>query len=172
MALITGSQLGAYEILGAIGAGGMGEVYRARDPGSVATSPSRCCRRRCRGDPAALARFEREAMSVAKLSHPNILSIFEFARTDGTSFVVMELVEGVTLRSMLSSGALPMRRALAYGVQLAKGMAAAHARGIVHRDLKPENVMVDAPGPGEDPGLRPGEAPRPARRGRNARGQG
>ena len=142
MALITGSQLGAYEILGAIGAGGMGEVYRARDPRLDREVAIKVLPPSLSNDPATLARFEREAMSVAKLSHPNILSIFEFARTNDMSFVVMELVDGVTLRSMISSGALPMRRALSYGVQLAKGMAAAHARGIVHRDLKPENVMV------------------------------
>ncbi len=142
MALITGSRLGSYEILGPIGAGGMGEVYRGRDPRLDREVAIKVLPPSLSSDPAALARFEREAMSVAKLSHPNILSIFEFARTDGTSFVVMELVDGVTLRTMISSGALPVRRAVAYAIQLARGMAAAHARGIVHRDLKPENVMI------------------------------
>jgi eukaryotic-like serine/threonine-protein kinase len=142
MALITGSRLGSYEILGPIGAGGMSEVYRGRDPRLDREVAIKVLPTSLSSDAAALARFEREAMSVAKLSHPNILSIFEFARTDGTSFVVMELVDGVTLRTMISSGALPVRRAVAYGVQLARGMAAAHARGIVHRDLKPENVMI------------------------------
>ena len=120
----------------------MGEVYRARDPRldrEVAVkvlSPSLAL------DRNALARFEREAMSVAKLSHPNILSIFEFAHDGGTAFVVMELVEGETLRARLEHGALPPRRAVAYALQIAKGIAAAHARGITHRDLKPENVMI------------------------------
>ena len=81
-------------------------------------------------------------MSVAKLSHPNILSIFEFAQDGGTAFVVTELVDGETLRARLDAGALPPRRAVAYALQIAKGIAAAHARGIVHRDLKPENVMI------------------------------
>ncbi|HYN06281.1 MAG TPA: protein kinase [Vicinamibacterales bacterium] len=142
MPLTPGTRLGAYEIVAAIGEGGMGEVYRARDPRldrEVAVkvlSPSLAL------DRNALARFEREAMSVAKLSHPNILSIFEFAYEGSTAFVVMELVEGETLRARLAHGALPSRRAVAYALQIAKGLAAAHARGITHRDLKPENVMI------------------------------
>ncbi|MBA3642384.1 MAG: protein kinase [Acidobacteria bacterium] len=86
-------------------------------------------------DPTALARFEREAMSVAKLSHPNILAIFESVQDGGTAFVVTELVDGETLRARITAGALPQRRAVAYALQIARGVAAAHARGIVHRDL-------------------------------------
>jgi eukaryotic-like serine/threonine-protein kinase len=128
--------------VGGLGAGGMGEVYRARDPrldrevAITVLSPTVAT------DPGALARFEREAMSIAKLSHPNILAIFEFGREADIAFVVTELVDGETLRTRLDAGAIPARKAIAYALQVARGMAAAHARGIVHRDLKPENVMI------------------------------
>ena len=142
MPLTSGTRLGPYDILAPLGAGGMGEVYRARDPRldrevAIKVLPAALAR-----DPDALARFEREAMTVAKLSHPNILAIHEFGRDDGTAFVVMELVPGETLRARLERGALPSRRAVAYALQIARGIAAAHARNIVHRDLKPENVMI------------------------------
>jgi serine/threonine protein kinase len=140
--LQPGSRIGHYEILGSLGAGGMGEVYRARDPRLDRTVAIKVLSAQLAGDAGALARFEREAMSVAKLSHPNILSIFEFAQDGAASFVVTELVEGETLRTRLEAGALPQRRAVGYALQIARGIAAAHARGIVHRDLKPENVMI------------------------------
>ena len=142
MSLAPGSRLGQYEILSALGAGGMGEVYRARDPRLDRDVAIKVLSAGVAVDPGALARFEREAMSVAKLSHPNVLSIFEFAQDGGTAFVVTELVDGVTLRARLEEGSLPSRRAVAYALQIARGIAAAHARGIVHRDLKPENVMI------------------------------
>ena len=142
MALTPGTRLGHYEIVSAIGAGGMGEVYRARDPRLDRDVALKVLSADLAGDPAALARFEREAMSVARLSHPNILSIFEFAREGATGFVVTELVEGETLRARLADSPLPPRRAVAYALQIARGLAAAHARGLVHRDLKPENVMI------------------------------
>jgi len=142
MPLTAGTRLGSYEIVDLLGAGGMGEVYRARDPRLGREVAIKVLSDRLALDPDALARFEREATSVARLSHPNILSIFEFARDAGTVFVVMELVDGETLRAKLSGGPLPSRRAVAYALQIARGMAAAHARGIVHRDLKPENVMI------------------------------
>ena len=143
MALIPGTRLGPYEIIAPLGAGGMGEVYRARDarlgrdvaikvlPADVATDPDR------------RARFEREARAVAALSHPNILSIFEFAIESGTPYVVMELLEGETLREVLSRAvSLPVRKAVDIATQISRGLAAAHDKGIVHRDLKPENVFV------------------------------
>ena len=142
MAIPGGTRLGQYEILEPIGAGGMGDVYRARDPRLGRDVAIKVLTSTLASDPGALARFEREAMSVAKLSHPNILSIFEFAQDGGTAFVVTELVEGETLRIRLERGPLQPRRAVAYALQIAKGIAAAHARGIVHRDLKPENVMI------------------------------
>jgi Tol biopolymer transport system component len=142
MALAPGTHLGHYEILGPLGAGGMGEVYRARDPRLGREVAIKVLSPQLALDPGALARFEREAASVAKLSHPNILSIFEFAQDGSTAFVVTELVDGTTLRARLEIGALPQRRAVAYALQIARGIAAAHARGIVHRDLKPENLMI------------------------------
>ncbi len=140
--LTAGARLGSYEIVAPLGAGGMGEVYRARDgkldrevalkvlPPALAT------------DAAALGRFQREARSVAALSHPNILAIFDFGTIDGVSFAVTELLDGETLRQRLKGGALPVRKAAEIGAQIARGLATAHAKGIVHRDLKPDNVFV------------------------------
>jgi serine/threonine protein kinase/WD40 repeat protein len=142
MALTPGTRLGNYEIVAAVGAGGMGEVYRSRDPRLNRDVAIKVLSPQLANDSAAVGRFEREAMSVAKLSHPNILSIFEFVHDRDIAFVVTEFVEGETLRARLSQGALPPRRAVAYALQIARGIAAAHARGIVHRDLKPENVMI------------------------------
>ena len=142
MPLTPGTRLGHYEIVAALGEGGMGEVYRARDPRLDREVAVKVLSASLALDRNALARFEREALSVAKLSHPNILSIFEFANDGGTAFVVMELVEGETLRARLAGGPLSARRAVGYALQIAKGIAAAHARGITHRDLKPENVMI------------------------------
>ena len=142
MTLTAGSSLGQYKIVSPIGAGGMGEVYRARDPRLDREVAIKVLSPELAVDPGALARFEREALAVAKLSHPNILSIFGFAQEGSTAFVVTELVDGETLRARLGAGAISSRRAVGYALQIARGMAAAHARGIVHRDLKPENVMI------------------------------
>ncbi len=142
MTLPAGTRLGAYEILAPLGAGGMGEVYRARDPRLDRDVAIKVLSPLLVNDPLALARFEREATSVAKLSHPNVLSIFEFGKEADTAFVVTELVDGETLRAKLEQGAIAPRRAVSYALQMARGIGAAHARGIVHRDLKPENVMI------------------------------
>src|SRR5688572_2759044 len=120
----------------------MGEVYRSRDPRLNRDVAIKVLSPQLANDPAAVGRFEREAMSVARLSHPNILSIFEFVHQNGSAFVVTEFVEGETLPARLDGGPMAPRRAVAYALQIARGMAAAHARGIVHRDLKPENVMI------------------------------
>src|SRR5262245_45072617 len=119
MALTPGTRLGSYEIVASIGAGGMGDVYRARDPRLDRNVAIKVLSARLATDPTGLARFEREAMSVAKLSHPNILSIFEFVRDGDSAFVVTELVDGDTLRARLEGGALPVRRAVAYALQIA-----------------------------------------------------
>jgi serine/threonine protein kinase len=142
MALTPGMRLGFYEIRDLIDAGGMGHVFRARDPRLDREVAIKVMSSHIATTPGAITRFEREAMSVAKLSHPNIVSIFEFGFHEDTPFVVTELLDGETLRARLRVGALPPRRAVAYALQIARGIAAAHARGIVHRDLKPENVMI------------------------------
>jgi eukaryotic-like serine/threonine-protein kinase len=145
-ALIPGTRLGPYEILSAIGAGGMGEVYRARDARLGRDVAVKIVPPAVAANPDALARFERETRAVAALSHPNILTIHDVGTSDGTTYAVMELLEGQTLRARLDGGALPPRKAVDIAVQMSRGLAAAHDRQIVHRDLKPENVFVTADG--------------------------
>jgi len=142
MSLPAGTKLGSYEVTALLGEGGMGAVYRARDSRLNRDVAIKVIAGTLAADDTAMTRFEREAMAVASLSHPNILSIFEFSRAGDTPFVVMELVAGETLRARLDRGPIPARKAIAYALQIAKGLGAAHARGLVHRDLKPENVMV------------------------------
>src|SRR6202050_4891019 len=142
MPLSVGDRLGPDEILAPIGAGGMGEVYRARDsrlgrevaikilPESFATDAER------------LRRFEQESQSVAALNHPNILAIYDVGTRDASPYLVSELLEGESLRAILEKGPIPQRKAIEYAVQIANGLAAAHDKGIVHRDLKPDNLYV------------------------------
>jgi eukaryotic-like serine/threonine-protein kinase len=146
MALAPGTRLGPYEVIAPLGAGGMGEVYRAKDGRlgrsvAVKVLPDRLAR-----DEEARRRFEREARAVAALSHPNILAIHDFGADADLAYAVMELLEGETLRARLGRGPLPWRKAVETGVAIADGLAAAHARGIVHRDLKPENVFLTSDG--------------------------
>jgi serine/threonine-protein kinase len=141
----TGSQLGPYEIIGRIGAGGMGEVWRARDQRLQRDVAVKVLRGTAHtGD--ALVRFEREARAVAALSHPNILAIHDFGTHGETLYAVMEMLEGATLRERLEQSELGIARALEWGQQIAQGLAAAHERGITHRDLKPENIFVTRDG--------------------------
>ncbi len=142
MTLSAGTRLGPYEILSPIGAGGMGEVYRAKDTRLGRDVAIKVLPERLAEDPDALSRFEREARAVAALSHPNILALHDFGREGNVAYAVTELLEGETLREALSSGPLPLRRATEYGSQIALGLAAAHEKGVVHRDLKPDNVFV------------------------------
>ena len=142
MPLAAGTKLDGYEILGLLGAGGMGEVYRARDPAlkrevAIKVLPSFVSQ-----DPDRLRRFEQEAQAAAALNHPNILAVHQFGTFEGAPYLVSELLEGSTLRQLLQRGPLPVRKAIDYGVQIAHGLAAAHDKGIVHRDLKPENLFV------------------------------
>jgi serine/threonine-protein kinase len=137
-----GQQLGPYEILAPLGAGGMGEVYRARDTRLDREVAIKVLPRALGQDQSALARFEREAKAVAALSHPNILSIHDYGTEQGTRFAVMELLNGETLRQRLRRSALPWRQAVETGLAIAEGLAAAHAKGIIHRDLKPENLFL------------------------------
>ena len=147
MALDSGSRLGAYEILGPLGAGGMGEVYRARDSRLSREVAIKVLPTATAADPDRRARFEGEARAASALNHPNILTIYDIGETDGTVFIAMELIEGRTLRELVASGdPLPTRKFLDIGVQTAEGLAKAHGAGIVHRDLKPENLMVSRDG--------------------------
>ena len=146
MTLLAGARLGAYEILSPLGAGGMGEVYRARDAKLDRDVAIKVLPQSVAADLDALGRFEREAKAVAALSHPNILSIFDFGNQDGVAYAVMELLEGETLRGRLDAGPIPQKQAVDYALQVAKGLAAAHEKGIVHRDLKPENLFVSRDG--------------------------
>jgi serine/threonine protein kinase len=146
MTLSAGTRLGPYELLGLLGAGGMGEVYRARDTRLQREVAVKILPARLSSDAARLKRFEREAHSASALNHPNIVTIHEVGQTDSTSFIVMELVEGKTLRELLYGGPLPLRKLLSIAAQVSDGLAKAHASGIVHRDVKPENVMVSNDG--------------------------
>jgi eukaryotic-like serine/threonine-protein kinase len=143
--LSAGSRLGPYEIVSPLGAGGMGEVYRARDTRLERTVAIKVLPPRLAADPDALARFEREARAVAALSHPNILAIHDFGTDAGVAYAVAELLEGKTLRERIAAGPLPARKAIEYAAQAAQGLAAAHDKGVVHRDLKPENVVCGSP---------------------------
>jgi serine/threonine protein kinase/Tfp pilus assembly protein PilF len=146
MKLESGAKLGSYTIHGLLGSGGMGEVYRARDGRLNRDVAVKVIPEKLADNPEVLARFEREAQSVAALSHPNILAIHDLGREDGVSFAVMELLEGETLRDRMSRSELSSSKILEIVLQICGGLAAAHARGIVHRDLKPENVFVTTDG--------------------------
>src|SRR5262245_22375022 len=142
MTLQAGSRLGPYEVLSPLGAGGMGEVYRARDPRLGRDVAVKVLPAAFASDSERLKRFEREARSASALNHPNIVTIYDIGSSDSISYIAMELVDGEPLRALLQRGALPLRRLFQIGAQVADGLAKAHAAGIVHRDLKPENVMV------------------------------
>jgi serine/threonine protein kinase len=141
-----GDLVGPYRVLGKIGEGGMGQVYRARDTRLDRDVAIKILPAHVAQDPDRRSRFEREARAVAALSHPNILAIYDVGTRDGTAYAVTELLEGETLRQRVQTGAMPPRKAIEIGVQIAAGLAAAHDRGVVHRDLKPENVFVTRDG--------------------------
>jgi len=147
MPLTAGSRLGPYEILAPLGAGGMGEVYRARDAKLARDIAIKVLPSETSADPERRKRFEQEARSASALNHPNILTIYDIGAADGTIYIAMELVEGRTLRELLATGEpLPTKRLLDVAVQTADGLAKAHGAGIVHRDLKPENLMISRDG--------------------------
>jgi serine/threonine protein kinase len=134
--------LGPYEILSPIGAGGMGEVYRARDTKLDREVAVKVLPESLAKDPSALARFEREAKAVAALSHPNILAIHDFGNEHGVAYAAMELLEGRSLRDLVEAGSVAPRKAVDYARQICEGLAAAHEKGVVHRDIKPENLFL------------------------------
>jgi len=142
MALAAGAKLGPYEIVTPLGAGGMGEVYRARDTRLGREVAIKVLPASFSQDPDRLRRFEQEARAASALNHPNILAVYDVGMHEGAPYLVTELLEGATLRDRLSNGALSVRKGVECAVQLAQGLAAAHDKGIVHRDLKPENIFV------------------------------
>src|SRR3977135_2142039 len=151
MPLAPGTKLGPYEILAPLGAGGMGEVYRAKDTRLGRDVALKILPESFAREPERLRRFEQEARAVAALNHPNILAIHDIGQnSEGQPhpipFLVSELLEGESLRALLDRGVPPQRKAIDYGVQIAHGLAAAHEKGIVHRDLKPENIFITKDG--------------------------
>jgi Tol biopolymer transport system component len=146
MALTSGTKLGPYEIQAALGAGGMGEVYRARDTRLGRDVAIKVLPSHLSSDPDLKARFEREAKAISALSHPHICHLYDIGSQDGTDFLVMELLEGETLADRLPKGPLPLKLALQYGLEIAEALEKAHAHGIVHRDLKPGNIMLTKSG--------------------------
>src|SRR6202453_3337694 len=146
MNLPSGTKLGPYEVVSMLGAGGMGEVYRARDSRLKREVAIKVLPQARSQDADRLRRFEQEALATAALNHPNILAVFDIGTYEAAPYVVSELLEGETLRERLRGGAIPVRKTLDYALQIAHGLAAAHEKGIIHRDLKPENLFLTKDG--------------------------
>ena len=142
MALASGTRLGPYELLSPAGAGGMGEVYRARDTRLGREVAIKVLPEQLSQNPEVRQRFEREAKAISALSHPNICPLYDVGSENGVDFLVMEFLEGETLEQRLQKGALPTDQVLRYGVEIADALEKAHRLGIIHRDLKPGNVML------------------------------
>ena len=146
MAIGAGSRFGPYELVSLLGAGGMGEVYRAHDPRLRRDVALKVLLSSPVADADRLRRFQQEAQATSQLNHPNILTLYDVGQQDGIPYIVSELLEGETLRQRLTRERLPLRRTIELGIQIARGLAAAHERGIIHRDLKPENIFVTRDG--------------------------
>src|SRR5262245_40439355 len=146
MTLFSGARLGPYEILAPLGAGGMGEVYRARDTRLERTVAIKVLPQRLSSSPEVRLRFEREAKTISQLSHPHICALYDVGREGDVEYLVMEYLEGETLAERLVKGPLPLEQTLRYGVEIAEALDKAHRQGIVHRDLKPGNVMLTKSG--------------------------
>jgi eukaryotic-like serine/threonine-protein kinase len=143
---MIGTRIGPYEIVGWLGAGGMGEVYRARDPRLGRDVAIKVIGAAFAADASRVHRFEQEARAAGQLNHPNILAVHDAGIHDGAPYIVSELLEGESLRSRLQAGVLPSRKAIEYARQAAEGLAAAHDKGIVHRDVKPDNLFITSDG--------------------------
>src|ERR1700687_5175951 len=146
MALTSGTKLGPYEIQSPLGAGGMGEVYRALDTRLGRDVAIKMLSPHLSSDPELKPRFEREARAISALQHPHICTLFDVGHQDGVDYLVMEFLEGETLQRRLLRGALPLKEALEYGIESAEALDRAHRAGIVHRDLKPGNIMLTKSG--------------------------
>src|SRR5271169_5871048 len=146
MTLAAGTRLDSFEIVAPLGAGGMGEVYRARDMTLKRDVAIKVLPEYWSRDPERLRRFEQEAQATAALNHPNIVSIFYVGQYNGSPYIVTELLQGETLRDRLRRGPMRLRETCDFGVNIARGLAAAHDAGIVHRDLKPENLFLTKDG--------------------------
>ena len=146
MPLVVGSRVDSYEIVTLLGAGGMGEVYRARDTALKRDVAIKVLPEFWSRDPERLRRFELEAQAAAALNHPNIVSIFHIGQHHGAPYIVTELLHGESLRDRLHHGSMRLREVLDLGIEIARGLAAAHDAGIVHRDLKPENLFLTRDG--------------------------
>src|SRR5262245_61558144 len=146
MPLAPGTRLGPYEVVAPLGAGGMGEVYRARDTRLGREVAIKVMPPGARGDPTARERFRREALALSRLNHPNIEMVLDLGEEDGIDYLVLEFVPGETLTTRLARGRIPEREAAELGAQVADALAEAHDRGVLHRDLKPGNVMVTPQG--------------------------
>src|SRR6058998_2252237 len=146
MSLSAGTKLGPYEIVSPLGAGGMGEVYRARDTRLERTVAIKVLAAHLSASPEVRQRFEREAKTISQLSHPHICALYDVGREGETEYLVMEYLEGETLSDRLVKGALPQDQTLRFGVEIADALDKAHRQGIVHRDLKPGNVMLTKSG--------------------------
>src|SRR5579872_5685375 len=146
MALTSGTKLGPYEIQSPLGAGGMGEVYRARDTRLGRTVAIKILPTQLSTDPEAKQRFDREARAISSLNHPNICTLYDVGHQDGTDYLVMESLEGETLEQRLRRGPAPLEHVLAIGMEICEALEYAHERGIVHRDLKPANVKITPEG--------------------------
>ena len=142
MPLSAGQEIGPYEVVGLLGTGGMGVVYRARDPRLGRDVAIKFLHEELMFNPERLRRFEQEARTTAALNHPNILAIFDIGQDGPAPYIVSELLKGESLRDRLRAGSIPQRKAIDYAIQVARGLTAAHNAGVIHRDLKPENIFI------------------------------
>src|SRR3989441_7636332 len=169
MTLKTGTKLGTYEIVGPLGVGGMGEVYRAKDSKLKREIAIKVLPEAFSQDAERISRFQREAEVLASLNHPHIAAIYDLGSFGDSRFLVLELVEGDTLGDRIARGAIPLNEALSIASQIAEALEAAHEKGVIHRDLKPANIKLTIDGQREGPG-RSGWAALPDKRGRNQHG--